>query len=154
MNVFGQIFVDFDTAFTITDTDGEPPASTQIGNVILDESGESGPVVVVKALEDHGRHGLETNDVVTFSRLRGISENLIQNDINYVVTVTGPYTFQIKPNEKSATTVFDNANDNNNGHVNQQGYITQVKQPKTVAHTSYRDATARNVVTNQPDLFV
>ena len=116
--------------------------------------GERVPVVVVKMLEDHGRHGLETNDVVTFSRLRGISENLIQNDINYVVTVTGPYTFQIKPNEKSATTVFDNANDNNNGHVNQQGYITQVKQPKTVAHTSYRDATARNVVTNQPDLFV
>ena len=73
--------MDFGTAFTVTDTDGEPPASPQNENVILDESAKSGPVVVVKALEDHGRHGLETNDIVTFSRLRGISENLIQNDI-------------------------------------------------------------------------
>lgn len=40
---------------------------------------------------------------------------------------------------KSAVTVTDNdANDNNNGHV-------------TVAHASFRDATASNVVTEQPE---
>ena len=40
---------------------------------------------------------------------------------------------------KSAASVTDNdANNNNNGHV-------------TVAHTSYRDATASDVVTDQPE---
>ena len=153
MSVFGQIFADFGTAFTITDTDGEPPASSQIENVILEESSEEGPVVVVKVLEDHGRHGLETNDVVTFSRLRGISGDMIQNDTEYIVHVTGPFTFQIKPKPSTSSAIAEET-DGNNGHVNQQGYITQVKQPKTVAHTSYRDAIAANVVTDQPDLFM
>jgi ubiquitin-activating enzyme E1 len=156
MSVFGQIFVDFGTSFTISDTDGEPPASSQIESVIvMDEDDKKIPVI--KVLEDHGRHGLETNDIVTFSRLRGIPTNMIQNDVEYIVTVTGPYTFKIQPKDTGSSTNNIGPHDtaaNNSEHINQQGYITQVKQPKTISHIAYRDAIATNSITDLPDIFM
>ncbi|EJK64440.1 hypothetical protein THAOC_14819, partial [Thalassiosira oceanica] len=85
--VFGQVFCDFGEAFTVTDKDGENPATSQVENIL-----PSNPAVV-KVLEDQGRHGLETGDSVTFSRVRGL-DGLLRADEWYEVKVIGPYTLQ------------------------------------------------------------
>jgi ubiquitin-activating enzyme E1 len=156
MSVFGQIFVDFGNQFVVTDADGEPPASSQIEHVIvasdLGTSNTTAPPVI-KVLEDHGRHGLETGDVVTFSRLQGISHEIIDPSQEYTVNVTGPYTFEIQSRTGSVVTTHKDsgvADAIGAVQVNQQGYITQVKQPVTVSHTSYRAAVAQA----NPDLFM
>jgi len=115
--VFGQIFCDFGPAFVCSDKDGNPPATSQIESVF-----QEGDNVTVKVLEDQGRHGLESGDAITFARLKGC-EGLSTNT-NYEVHVTGPFTFEIK-----GAKVEDSAM--------QQGYITQVKQPVTLAFETY-----------------
>mmetsp|Transcript_70685 Transcript_70685/g.106941 ORF Transcript_70685/g.106941 Transcript_70685/m.106941 type:complete len:1043 (-) Transcript_70685:78-3206(-) len=116
--VFGQVFCDFGEAFVCSDKDGNPPATSQIESVF-----QEGENVVVKVLEDQGRHGLETGDVVSFARLKGV-EGSLDASKQYTVNVTGPYTFEIK-----GETVKDSDS--------QQGYITQVKQPVTIAFETY-----------------
>jgi ubiquitin-activating enzyme E1 len=117
--VFGQVFCDFGEQFVVTDKDGNPPASSQVETIL-----PANPALV-KVLEDHGRHGLETGDVITFSRLDGNSTT-IQQGRDYEVNVTGPYTFELvgvdTSNEKEAAT---------------QGYITQVKKPVTLSFETY-----------------
>ena len=49
---------------------------------------------MVKVLEDQGRHGLETGDCVTFSRVRGL-DGMLKADQKYEVKVTGPHTFEL-----------------------------------------------------------
>eukprot|EP00980_Cylindrotheca_fusiformis_P002385 scaffold558_cov111-Cylindrotheca_fusiformis.AAC.3 len=115
--VFGQVFCDFGSAFVCADKDGNPPATSQIESVF-----QEGDNVTVKVLEDQGRHGLETGDVITFARLKGCKGLSI--DTNYKVHVTGPFTFELQ-GEK----VEDSPN--------QQGYITQVKQPVTMSFETY-----------------
>lgn len=66
VGVFGQIFVDNGKEFEISDTDGEQPHSAQIEAITVENPG------VVKVLEDQGRHGLETGDVVEFTRVKGM----------------------------------------------------------------------------------
>jgi ubiquitin-activating enzyme E1 len=116
--VFGQIFCDFGPAFMCADKDGNPPATSQIESIF-----QEGDNVTVKVLEDHGRHGLESGDFITFARLKGL-EGLSTNT-NYKVHVTGPFTFTIE----GAKLVEDS--------LTQQGYITQVKQPVTIAFETY-----------------
>jgi ubiquitin-activating enzyme E1 len=136
MSVFGHIFVDFGSHFVITDADGEPPASSQIECVIVSDT------VVIKVLEDHGRHGLETGDVVTFSRLLGIPTSIIDPTQEYKVKVTGPFTFEI-PMNQSALAAIGDTTEAGAVQVNQQGYITQVKQPVSIAHSSYKTAISK-----------
>ena len=50
----------------MVDKDGENPATSQVENILT-----SNPALV-KVLEDQGRHGLETGDRVTFSRVVGL----------------------------------------------------------------------------------
>ena len=115
--VFGQVFCDFGEAFVCADKDGNNPLTSQIESVF-----QEGDNVVIKVLEDQGRHGLETGDVVTFARLKGVDG--LQTNKNYKINVTGPFTFEI-PGE----TVRDSDA--------QQGYITQVKQPVTIKFETY-----------------
>lgn len=117
--VFAQVFCDFGKEFICADKDGNPPATSQIESIF-----QEGDEVVVKVLEDQGRHGLETGDVVTFARLKGI-EGTLEINKNYTVEVTGPYTFQIK-----GETVQESSEA-------QQGYITQVKQPVVLNFETY-----------------
>jgi ubiquitin-activating enzyme E1 len=119
--VFGQVFCDFGAAFVCNDKDGNPPSTSQVESVF-----QEGDKVVVKVLEDQGRHGLETGEMVTFARLKGIPGSL-QPNTNYTVNVTGPYTFEI---------AGERVEDTNGGEA-QQGYITQVKQPVTIAFETY-----------------
>lgn len=120
LGVFGKIFCDFGSAFVCSDKDGNPPATSQIESIF-----QEGDNVVVKVLEDQGRHGLESGDVVTFARLKGVVGSIVPNK-NFTVHVTGPFTFEIK-----GETIEETASDI------QQGYITQVRQPITIAFESY-----------------
>ena len=110
---FAQVFCDFGPSFVVTDKDGNPPATSQIASVLLDEN-----PAVVKVLEDHGRHGLEDGDHVTFGRLQGCP-GLVENQ-EYPVKVTGPFTFELVGVDLTHEAVVGET---------QQGYITQVKQP-------------------------
>jgi len=124
--VFGQVFCDFGPSFVCSDKDGNPPANSQIESVI-----QEGGKVVVKVLEDHGRHALETGDMVIFARLKGLAG--LEINKNYEVTVTGPYIFEIEGAAIQDTT----------GGEAQQGYITQVKQPVTIAFETYEKRLAQ-----------
>jgi len=125
--VFGQVFCDFGDNFVCSDLDGNPPATSQMDTIIIEDK-----VVVVKVLEDQGRHGLETGDIVIFSRLQN-AEGLIREKTEYKVKTTGPYTFEL----------IDLAVDSSSassGTTTAQGYITQVKKPVTLHFESYEDS--------------
>lgn len=121
--VFGQVFCDFGSSFVCSDKDGNPPATSQIESVIQEDSSQK---LVIKVLEDQGRHGLESGDVVTFARLKGMGGVLVTGK-EYPVHVTGPFTFEITGEEGVAA---------ESAGV-QQGYITQVKQPVTLTFETY-----------------
>ena len=75
---FGQVFCDFGPAFICNDKDGNPPSTSQIESVV-----QEGSKVVVKVLEDQGRHGLETGDTVTFARLKNLPG--LETNKNYII---------------------------------------------------------------------
>jgi ubiquitin-activating enzyme E1 len=125
-SVFAQIFCDFGQDFIVSDKDGENPATSQLELVI-----PTNPVVI-KVLEDQGRHGLETGDTVAFSRVSGVP---LLNDTQHKIKVTGPFTFEL---EESDTT--KKIAELGKVALPSQGYITQVKQPTTVSFQSYAEA--------------
>jgi ubiquitin-activating enzyme E1 len=118
--VFGQVFCDFGPSFLCSDKDGNPPATSQIESVFQEKD-----AVFVKVLEDQGRHGLETGDTITFARLKGLEG--LETNTHYKVHVTGPFTFQIEGAKVIESTEASA----------QQGYITQVIQPVTIAFETY-----------------
>jgi ubiquitin-activating enzyme E1 len=120
--VFGQVFCDFGESFVVSDKDGNPPASSQIESILPENP------AVVKVLEDHGRHGLETGDFVQFARLKNV-EGLEENK-QYEIKSTGPYTFELLGVDLSQM----------KSNPNQQGYITQVKHPCTLHFKPYETA--------------
>ena len=61
---------DFGDSFVVSDKDGENPISCQVEEILCTNP------AVVKVLEDHGRHGLETGNSVTFDRVNGLQELL------------------------------------------------------------------------------
>jgi len=120
-SVFGMIFCDFGDNFVVSDKDGENPISCQVEEILCTNP------AVVKVLEDHGRHGLETGDCVTFDRVNGL-QGLLEMKKEYEIKVTGMYTFELvgcdfSKAEAPAT----------------QGYITQVKKPVQVSFKSLKD---------------
>lgn len=128
-SVFGMAFCDFGDSFIVSDKDGEAPQTSQIESVLFENP------AVVKVLEDHGRHGLESGDKVTFARLQGVPSDKIKTGIEYSVKVTGPYTFELPEIDFSGIPMGDG-----HGHgISQQGYITQVKQPITLHFQSYAE---------------
>lgn len=119
MGVFGMAFCDFGDNFVVYDKDGEPPATSQLEYVLHENP------AVVKVLEDHGRHGLETGDRITLGRLHGCEG--LEEGKEYTVKVTGPYTIELPGVDLSACSSPET----------QQGYVTQVKQPITLHFESY-----------------
>jgi len=84
---------------------------------------------VVKVLEDQGRHGLETGDHVTFSKVKGLDGLLSDSNAKHEVKVTGPFTFELTGVDASACS-----------EPSTQGYITQVKTPTTMSFKPYKEA--------------
>ena len=84
---------------------------------------------VVKVLEDQGRHGLETGDHVTFSKVKGLDGLLSDSNAKHEVKVTGPFTFELIGVDASACS-----------EPSTQGYITQIKTPITVSFKPYKEA--------------
>jgi len=121
-SVFAEVFCDFGANFTVTDRDGENPATSQVESIL-----PSNPAVV-KVLEDHGRHGLETGNFVKFSRVKGLDGKLSDSSKEYEINVTGPYTFELVGLDLSKVK-----------EAASQGYITQVKKPLTVHFRSYSE---------------
>lgn len=128
-SVFGMCFCDFGSEFVVVDKDGEAAATSQIESVLVLQE-QDPPVLCVKVLEDQGRHGLETGDHVTFARLQGCP--WIEADKEYEVLVTGPFTFELP-----GVPVDAEKDEKEHDIVNQQGYITQVKQPVKLHFETY-----------------
>lgn len=130
--VFSQVFCDFGERSVVSDVDGEQPHASQVEMITCDNP------TTVKVLEYHGRHGLETGDYVTFSKLKGLEggesqgENVnvgLDPNKEYEIKSTGPYTFELVNVDLSTFTMPAT-----------QGYITQVKKPVTLSFQSYKEA--------------
>jgi ubiquitin-activating enzyme E1 len=122
--VFGKVFCDFGPSFVVSDKDGEQPHQSQIEFI----DNESAPPTV-QVLEDQGRHGLETGDYVSFSRVQGLDGLLSDSKKEYKVKSTGPYSFELVDEDFTVATTPAT-----------QGYITQVKKPVTISFQTYKDA--------------
>ena len=104
--LFGSLFCDFGTKFTVTDATGENPLNGIVADI--DEDG------LVSAL-DETRHGLEDGDYVTFTEVEGMEA--LNNTEPRKITVKGPYTFSI-------------GNVSGLGRYQRGGLYQQVKMPK------------------------
>lgn len=111
--VFGSIFCDFGTSFTVTDVTGEQPRSVMVSAI----SKEDSPIVTCL---DEQRHDLETGDFVSFTEVQGMVE---LNDGNpHKIKVLGPYTFAL-----------DDVDVHAYGDYIRGGYATQVKMPSVIS---------------------
>lgn len=116
--LFSQVFCDFGDAFTVVDTNGEPPVSAMVASISKDTEG------VVTCLDDT-RHGMEHGDYVTFSEVQGMTE--LNGCKPIKIKVLGPYTFSIGDTSKYS-------------EYARGGIVTQVKMPKTLRFLSLKDA--------------
>lgn len=123
--LFGRVFGDLGAAHVVVDADGNPPSTSQMELVMMENP------AVVKTLEDQ-RHGLETGDVVRLDRLKGL-DGILESKTEYKVKVTGPHTFELEGVDLSGKIPTSKLH---------QGYITQVKQPKTFSFKTYKEKLA------------
>lgn len=106
--LFGSLFCDFGSKFTVVDSTGENPL-----NGIVADIGDDG---LVSAL-DETRHGLEDGDYVTFSEVEGMQA--LNGCEPRKITVKGPYTFSI-------------GDVSDLGKYKSGGLYQQVKMPKLI----------------------
>lgn len=124
--LFGQLFCDFGTDFSVSDTNGEQCVNNMIASVTKDAES------VVTCL-DETRHGMEDGDHVTFSEVKGMTE--LNGCAPRKIKVLGPYTFSIGDTSSFSEYV-------------RGGIVTQVKVPKIVHFKSMRESI------NQPEHFI
>ncbi|KAK6204674.1 uncharacterized protein RJT21DRAFT_117116 [Scheffersomyces amazonensis] len=110
--LFGQLFVDFGSKFTIIDQTGEEPLTGIVSDIEPD-----GTVTVL----DGNRHGLEDGDFVKFAEVEGMPK--LNEGNPHKVEVLGPYAFKIKVDDCFGTYI-------------KGGLYTQVKVPKEVSFES------------------
>ena len=116
--LFGSIFCDFGTKFSVIDPTGETPLSGIVAG-INDEG-------LVSAL-DETRHGLEDGDYVTFSEVEGMEK--LNGCEPRKITVKGPYTFSI-------------GDVSGMGMYQKGGAYQQVKMPKIIDFKPFTTALA------------
>lgn len=116
--LFGSVFTDFGSSFTVTDQTGEEPLTGMIASISSD-----GTVACL----DETRHGLEDGDFVTFTEVQGMTA--LNGCEARKVTVTGPYTF--KMGDCSGL-----------GDYKAGGMFLQVKQPRVFSFKSLRESLA------------
>lgn len=122
--LFGSLFCDFGTKFTVIDSTGENPLNGIVADI--DEDG------LVSAL-DETRHGLEDGDYVTFTEVEGIEA--LNGCEPRKITVKGPYTFSI--GDVSGL-----------GQYKRGGLYQQVKMPK------FLDFKKLSVALKEPEFVV
>jgi len=140
-SVFGQIFCDFGDEFICVDKDGETPATSQLESLTVCTNDKKEKVLAGKVLEDQGRHGLETGDTIVLARL-GNNAFGLEEKVEYQITSTGPFTFELLPSSSSSSVAvvddLDLVAEEETRAV--QGYITQVKKPVKLSFDSYEVA--------------
>ncbi|CAK7893465.1 ubiquitin-activating enzyme E1 1 [[Candida] anglica] len=107
--LFGQLFVDFGSKFTVIDQTGEEPLTGIVSDIESD-----GTVTML----DDNRHGLEDGDYVKFSEIDGMDK--LNEGNPHKIEVLGPYAFKIKI-------------DSSFGEYKKGGLYTQVKMPKDIS---------------------
>ncbi|KAL4227831.1 Ubiquitin-like modifier-activating enzyme 6 [Mactra antiquata] len=108
--VFGGLFCDFGDNFEVSDTNGEEPKECFISTISKENPG------VISSFE-YRMHGFETDDVVTFKEVVGMTK---LNGLQCKIKVLSPYTFSI----------CDTSGDEFSPHEH-GGIVTQVKSSKT-----------------------
>lgn len=107
--LFGSVFVDFGTDFTVIDATGEEPLTGIVSDIE--------PNGLVSVLDDN-RHGFEDGDFVKFSEVEGLN---INGEQIFKVSVPGPYAFSI-------------GDVSHLGKYKKGGLYTQVKAPQKVSY--------------------
>ncbi|KYQ94030.1 ubiquitin activating enzyme E1 [Tieghemostelium lacteum] len=116
--LFAAIFNDFGENFKVVDTNGENPLSYMISTVSQEDEG-------IVYVTDEQKVQLQDGDFVTFKEVNGMTE---LNDLPpQKIKVISPYTFSICTN----TTAFK--------PYTSGGYVTEVKQPKTLTFKSLNE---------------
>ncbi|XP_042226098.1 ubiquitin-like modifier-activating enzyme 1 [Homarus americanus] len=121
--VFGQLFCDFGSCFTVVDEDGKEPVSLGVVDVTREARG------VVTCLVKR-RLGLRDGDLVTFSGLKGMTQ--LNGCPPTTVKVLGPSTFSI--GDTRSFSEYEGG-----------GVAAQAKVPKTVSFKSLKESLAAPV---------
>ncbi|KAJ4460545.1 putative Ubiquitin-activating enzyme E1 1 [Paratrimastix pyriformis] len=111
-----RVFCDFGPTFTVTDPTGENPRTAVVAGISQEAEG------VVSTLMDAatGPHGFETGDLVEFHQVQGMTP--LNGHPPIPIRVTGPYTFVLQCDTRAFPPYQGD------------GYVTQVKCPKTITH--------------------
>jgi len=125
--LFGYIFVDFGEEFTTQDADGEMAKTCFIAGITKDEEG-------VVTIVDGSRHDLETGDHIKITEVQGMEE---VNGKEFEVTVLGkcgsPWAFLFLTVFFLGPTQFKIGDTSKFGEYTKGGFISQVKQPKSLS---------------------
>ncbi|XP_076942196.1 ubiquitin-activating enzyme E1 1-like isoform X2 [Bidens hawaiensis] len=117
--LFGNIFCDFGSEFTVTDVDGEEPHTGIIASISNDNP------ALVTCVDDE-RLEFQDGDLVTFSEIHGMPE--LNDGKPRKVKSCRPYSFFLEED----TTKF--------GTYVKGGIVTQVKQPKVLNFKPLKEA--------------
>ena len=120
--VFARVFCDFGREHVVDDATGENPRTAMVASITSDAPG-------VVTCTDDARHGLEDGDVVVFSEVQGMVEvnsAAAPGGVGRPIKVIGPYTFSIEDTRGYGAYV-------------RGGWVTQVKQPRTVSFKPLSD---------------
>ncbi|CAM8967912.1 unnamed protein product [Rhodiola kirilowii] len=117
--LFGSVFCDFGSNFTVVDVDGNEPHTGIVASISNDNP------ALVSCIDDE-RLEFQDGDLVVFSEVLGMTE--LNDGQPRRVKDARPYSFFIKED----TTLFS-------PHI-KGGIVTQVKQPKVLNFKSLREA--------------
>ncbi|KAF3448053.1 hypothetical protein FNV43_RR08761 [Rhamnella rubrinervis] len=117
--LFGSVFCDFGSEFTVVDVDGEDPHTGIIASISNDN-----PALV--ACVDDERLEFQDGDMVVFSEVHGMTE--LNDGRPRKIKNARPYSFTI---DEDST---------NYGAYQKGGIVTQVKQPKVLNFKPLREA--------------
>uniref|UniRef100_A0A1D1XWH0 E1 ubiquitin-activating enzyme n=1 Tax=Anthurium amnicola TaxID=1678845 RepID=A0A1D1XWH0_9ARAE len=117
--LFGSVFCDFGSEFTVTDVDGEEPHTAIIASISNDNP------ALISCVDDE-RLEFQDGDLVVFSEVEGMTE--LNDGKPRRVKNARPYSFNLDED----TTNF--------GSYVKGGIATQVKQPKLLKFKPLRDA--------------
>lgn len=126
VGLFGEIFCDFGTNFLISDPTGEPPISGIITSITWEE--RDGEDILVFTCPEDVRHGLETDDLVTFSEIQGIPA--LNDGTPRPIKAFGPFVFgmSLSSSGVAKSSTYESG-----------GLFTQVKKSKTISFSSLKD---------------
>lgn len=126
----GRAFVDYGDSFTVRDQDGEEPRNAIIAGITQEKLG-------IVHTHEQRRHGFQDGDHVAFKEVEGMTE--LNGSVPRPIKVTGPYSFTIEDTTGYKPYI-------------REGIVTQVKVPKTIAFSSYKQSLTQPGELPTPDL--